>query len=179
MAKLKPIAKTVHIGKVNMLRLADKVIDKVFDNTVYKGKDVKDRPFKKYSDHEPFFFRDKQGRIRRAQGYKQAKSAGGLKYQSGGPGKSAKPNLYLSGKTMRSLLTSGATEDTAEVGWKNTKSEQKLKWNESDRGKNRQIAKDTGDFPFAPSVEKWFYKSIDKILDKKVNKTSQTIIFKI
>ena len=76
MAKSKPIAKTVHIGRSNLIRLANKVIDKVYELTVYKSKDVYNKPFEKYSDS-----------------YKKEVQGGGNK-----------PDLYKSGKMMRSLL---------------------------------------------------------------------------
>ncbi len=177
MPKAKPIAQTVHIGRVNLIRLASKVIDKVFENTVFRGKDVKDKPFKPYSDQEPFFFFNKKiGKVVRAQGYKQTKLEGG-----GSQGAGSNVDLFKSGKMMRSLLIKGgeATDDTIPVGWVNPKSAQKLTWNASDRGKNREVANDKGSFPFAPSVERIFFKDINKILDKKVKKTSSRVVFKI
>ncbi len=182
MAKSKPIAPTVHIGRVNLIRSANKVIDRVYKNTVFKHKDVKDKKFKPYSSHPPFFyFHKKAKKLVRAIGYKEAKSGGEIKGQSGGPGRSAKPNLYLSGETMDSLLirSGEATDDTIPVGWVNPRAAQKLTWNASDRGKNREVANDKGNFPFAPSVEKMFFRDVDKILDKKVKKTSSKTVFKI
>ena len=153
MAKSKPIAQTVHIGRVNLIRLASKVIDKVFENTVFRGKDVQDKQFKPYSS-----------------GYKKEVQGGG-----------GKVDLFKSGKMMRSLLIKRgeATDDTIPVGWVNPKSAQKLVWNASDRGKNREVAHDKGSFPVAPSVEKMFFNEVDKTLDKKVNKTSSKFLFKI
>ncbi len=174
MPKSKPIAQTVHIGKVNLIRLASKVIDKVFKNTVFRSKDVRDKKFEKYSDQEPFFFFNKKiGKVVRAQGYKQTKAES----QSSG----TKVDLFASGKMMRSMLirSGQATDDTIPVGWINPKSAQKLTWNASDRGKNREVANDKGTFPFAPSVEKMFFRDVDKILDKKVKKTSSKVVFKI
>ncbi len=153
MAKSKPIAQTVHIGRVNLIRLASKVIDKVFENTVFRSKDVKDQQFKPYS-----------------KGYKKDVQGGG-----------GKVDLFKSGKMMRSLLirSGQATDDTIPVGWVNPKSTQKLTWNASDRGKNREVANSKGTWPFAPSVEKMFFNDINKILDKKVKKTSSRVVFKI
>ena len=153
MAKSKPIAQTVHIGRVNLIRLANRVIDRVFENTVFRGKDVKDKQFKPYSA-----------------GYKKEVQGGG-----------GKVDLFKSGKTMRSLLirSGQATDDTIPVGWINPKSAQKLVWNASERGKNRKVSKSTGTFPFAPSVERMFFRDINKILDKKVKKTSSKVVFKI
>ena len=100
MAKAKPISKTVHIGKANLIRLANKVIDKVFENTVFRGKDVRDKQFKPYSE-----------------GYKKEVQGGG-----------GKVDLFKSGKMMRSLLIrrGEATDDTIPVGVINPKSTQKL-----------------------------------------------------
>ncbi len=153
MAKAKPIAQTVHIGRVNLIRLANKVIDKVFENTVFRGKDVSDKQFKPYSA-----------------GYKKEVQGGG-----------GKVDLFKSGKMMHSLLIrrGEATDDTIPVGWINPKSAQKLTWNASDRGKNREVANDKGTFPFAPSVEKMFFNDINKILNEKVKKTSSKTVFKI
>ncbi len=153
MAKSKPIAPTVHIGRVNLIRLANKVIDKVFENTVFRSKDVRDQQFKPYSE-----------------GYKKEVQGGG-----------GKVDLFKSGKMMHSLLIrkGEATEDTIPVGWVNPKSAQKLTWNASDRGKNREVANDKGSFPFAPSVEKMFFRDVDKVLEKKVKKTSSKVVFKI
>ena len=153
MAKDKPIKDTVHIGKVNLIRLANKVIDKVYENTVYRSKDVKDKPFEEYSDS-----------------YKKVSQSSGNKV-----------DLYKSGKMMNSLLIKrdSATDDTIPVGWVNPKSAQKLVWNASDRGKNREVANDKGSFPFAPSVEKIFWDGVNEILDKKVKATSSKQVFKI
>ncbi len=153
MPKEKPIAQTVHIGRVNLIRFAKKVIDKVFANTVLRGKDVRDKQFKPYS-----------------KGYKKGVQGGG-----------GKVDLFKSGKMMHSLLikVDEATDDTIPVGWVNPKSAQKLTWNASDRGKNREVANDKGNWPFAPSVEKMFFKDVNKILDKKVKKTSSKVVFKI
>ncbi len=175
--KSKPIAQTVHIGRVNLIRFANKVIDKVFLNTVFRSKDVKDKPFKPYSDQEPFFFFNKKiGKVVRAQGYKQTKAEGG-----GSQGSGTKVDLFASGKMMRSLLirSGQANDDNIPVGWVNPKSAQKLVWNASDRGKNREVANSKGTFPFAPSVEKMFFNDVNKVLDKKVKKTSERIVFKI
>ncbi len=151
MAKSKPIAQTVHIGRSNMEKLATKVIDKVFENTVFRSKDVKDKPFEKYSE-----------------GYKKVSQSS-----------SGSPDLHLSGKMMRSLKWFNANEDSVLVGWKVDKSKKKLVWNESNRGKNRQISKNSGTFPFAPSVEKMFFEDVNKILNEKVKKTSSKTVFKI
>ena len=78
---------------------------------------------------------------------------------------------------MGSLLVrkSSATEDLIPVGWINPKSKQKLEWNASERGKKRSPTKETGDFPFSEKIGNIFYSDIDKILDRKVKKTSETI----
>ena len=156
--KQKPIAKTVHIGKANLIRLANKVIDMVYQDTVYKHKGVDGKPFEKYS-----------------KGYRSKKSSMGT------GGKGGSPDLVLSGKMMSSLIIKegSATDDSIPAGWVNPKSSQKLEWNASDRGKKRRITKDTGDFPFARHIEEWFYKSIDRILSKKVKKTSSRTVVKI
>ena len=153
MPKAKPIAQTVHIGRVNLIRLASKVIDKVFENTVFRSKDVRDKQFKPYSE-----------------GYKKEVQGGG-----------GKVDLHKSGKMMGSLLIrrGEATDDTIPVGVINPKSTQKLIWNALDRSKNREIMNDKGTFPFAPSVEKMFFNDVDKVLDKKVKKTSSKVVFKI
>ncbi len=152
MAKSKPIAQTVHIGRVNLIRLANRVIDKVFENTVFRSKDVNDKPFN-------------------SEGYYEKVSQSGK----------GRVDLFLTGKMMHSLLIrrGEATDDTIPVGWINPKSAQKLVWNASERGKNREVANDKGTFPFAPSVERIFFRDINKILDKKVKKTSSKVVFKI
>ena len=155
--KLKPIAKTVHIGKVTLIRLASKVIDMVFQDTVFKHKDVRGVKFEKYS-----------------KGYRKRKSDLG----TGGVG--GKPDLTLSGRMMGSLLIKKgqANEDNIPVGWVSPKSKQKLAWNESERGKKRAITKETG-WPFAKHIEAMFRKGIDKKLNKNVKSTSERVIFDI
>ena len=155
--KLKPIAKTVHVGKVTIIRLASKVIDMVFQDTVFKHKDVRGKKFAPYS-----------------KGYKKKKSS----ISQGGVG--GQPDLFLSGRMMGSLLIlkGQATEDNIPVGWVNPKSKQKLTWNESARGKKRAITKETG-WPFAKHIEVMFKKEIDKKLKKNVKSTSEKIIFDI
>ena len=151
--KLKPIAPTVHIGIANLIRLASKVIDAVFLLTVFRGKDVDNKSFEPYS-----------------KGYSKEVQSGGNRV-----------DLYLSGKMMNSVLirSSQATEDSIPVGVINPKSTQKLEWNASDRGKNREIMNDKGDFPFAKRIGDVFFRGVNKILDRKVKKTSETIKFKI
>lgn len=175
--KSKPIHDTVHIGRANLIRLASKVIDAVFELTVFRGKGADGKSFKPYSDQEPFFFYHKKAKkVVRAQGYKQTKLEKG-----GSQGSGSKPDLYASGKMMNSVLikSSQATEDSIPVGVINPKSKQKLKWNASDRGKNREIMNDKGDFPFAKRIGDVFFRDINKILDSKVKKTSETIKVKI
>ena len=151
--KSKPIHDTVHIGKANLIRLASKVIDRVFELTVFRSRGADDKLFKQYSES-----------------YKKEVQGGGNK-----------PDLYLSGKMMGSLLVrkSSATEDLIPVGWINPKSKQKLEWNASERGKKRSPTKETGDFPFSEKIGSLFFKEVDKILDRKVKKTSETIRIKI
>ena len=153
MPKSKPIHDTVHIGKANLIRLATKVIDAAFELTVFRGRDVNNEDFEEYSE-----------------GYSKEVQGGGNRV-----------DLYLSGKMMRSLLVrkGSATEDLIPVGVINPKSKQKLKWNASDRGKNREIMNDKGDFPFAEKIGNAFFRDVDKILGRKVKKTSETIKVKI
>ena len=153
MPKSKPIHDTVHIGKANLIRLASNVIDRVFELTVFRGKGADDKLFEQYSES-----------------YKKEVQGGGNK-----------PDLYLSGKMMNSLLVknSSATEDSIPVGWINPKSKQKLEWNASERGKERSPVKEIGDFPFSEKIGNWFFNEVNKILDKKVNKTSQKTVVKI
>lgn len=157
MAKSKPIAPTVHIGRVNLIRLASKVVDKVFEHVVHRGLDVKGKPFEKYSE-----------------GYK--------KETQGGKGR---PDLHKTGRMMGSLqkkstgLAGLNPDDSILVGWANPKSGQKLVWNESARGKKRTVTKETGTFPFNEKIGDWFFKEVDKILDRKVKKTSSKVVFKI
>lgn len=156
--KLKPIAKTVHIGKATIIRLASKVIDMVFQDTVFKHKGVDGKKFAPYSES----YKERKGNLGTG-------GVGGL------------PDLTLSGRMMGSLLIrkGQATEDDIPVGWISPKSKQKLKWNESIRGKLRKIVKDIGTFPFAKHIETWFKKEIDKKLDKNVKSTSERVTFDI
>ena len=152
MAKIKPIAKVANLGKPFWIRLAEKIVDKVYQNTVYKGKDVKGNAFAEYSD-----------------AYKKVVQGSGNK-----------PDLYASGKMMDSLLSypNSATDYNIEVGWINPKSSQKVVWNESERGKNRAIKKDTG-FPFSKDVERMYDKTIDLALNKKLKAVSSKTVIKI
>lgn len=156
--KLKPIAKTVHVGKVLIIKLATKVTDMVYEQTVFKHKGADNKKFKPYSA-----------------GYKKKKagmSTGGIAGQ---------PDLVLSGKMMNSLLVvrGSATKDNVVVGWVNPESAQKLVWNASTRGKKRRITKKSGTFPFAKTAERPFKKGIDKKLNKNVKLTSERITFDI
>ena len=179
MAKAKPIKDTVHVGKTNLIKLAATVRKKVVIHVTKRHKDVKGKQFKPYSSQEPFFFFNKKaGKVVRAQGYKQAKAEGKFRKQSS---TSQVPDLQLSGDMMRGMIIQSdrATDDLIPIGWVNPKSTQKLIWNESKRGKKRTVAKNTGDFPFSKDIGDWFFKSVDKILDKKVKKTSSKVVFKI
>ena len=151
MAKYKPIKDTVHIGKANLIRMAKNIITDVTNWTMVSSKDVYSKKFKSYSD-----------------GYKKKKG-------------SSKVNLTLSGQMLRSFkyLMTSEPKDNIKVGWTSSEAIQKLIWNESERGKNRQVAKDTGTFPFNELIENKFFNEINKILDKKVSKTSEKVVFRI
>lgn len=149
---LKPIKNMVVVGKPKMIALSNRIIDKVFEQTVYRSKDVKNKPFKEYSE-----------------GYaKESQSGGG------------KVDLFATGKMMRSLLVYGKTyrDDSLKVGWINPKSAQKVEWNASKRGKYRKVVNDKG-FPFSNAIKKFFFKGIEKILNSNVKKLTSKQVYDI
>ena len=149
MAKGKPIQKVANLGKPFWIRLSERVIDMVYQNTVFKGKNVKGAAFKAY-----------------AESYKKEVQGGGNR-----------PDLYKSGKMMLSHLSypDSATDYNINTGWINPKSAQKVVWNE-DMG--RAIKKDTG-FPYSRDVEKMQDSSIDKALDKKLKTVNSRVVINI
>ena len=159
MARAKPISKTVYTGRQIIIKAAAKVVDMVYQLTVFKHKDVENKPFKPYSE----YYQKKKS---------VSDSVGGV---------AGAPDLSLSGKMMRSLLAykNTATEESINVGWLNPKSVQKLIWNASDRGKNRQVSKSTGSFPFSKRIEEVFFKEIDTKLSKNVKSKKSRQVFKL
>ena len=158
--RTKPIKEVANLGKPFWIRAATRVVDMVFNRTVSKGQDVDGTAFKDYDSR-----------------YAKRKSSGKIKGQAGGAGRSSIPNLYLTSKTMNSLLVypDTATDYNIKVGWISGKSAQKVEWNE-DMG--RAIKKDTG-FAFGSAIERWWFRNINRALDKKLKKVSDKTVFKI
>jgi len=141
-------------SKSEWTKLGNKVVGKIKDWTINKGRDVYGRPFKAYSKD-----------------YAERKSSGLIPRQSTAHAK-GKPNFVLTNDTMGDLKVLDATRDSVTIGWA---SFGHIIEGQAKRG--RVITADKR--PVAKHIEKFIEDEYGRQIDRKLKKVSGTTIIKI
>jgi len=148
-------------------RIGDEVSDRIQVHTK-SGRDAKNKNFKKYKTHKPFWFSKKiDGKTIRiyAEDYPTRKARGGIRRQSS---RSKKPDLTLTGDMLRNLQTRSANKEGAIIGWSGTNA-QKVQWN-ADMG--REIT--TTANPVTKKIKVWIEKKVGTRIDRNIKAVDET-----